>query len=116
MMGSASGGRPNRDKHFHLELDQLGSKGGEPLVVPLPIPPLDDKVLALHVAEVAQFLIEGLQIGRRSGGMGHEQADARGFHGLRRLGGEQRHKESEGKHRSKPDSMESHSDLLLSTW
>ena len=69
VLGSAGRGGASCHNHVHLEPDQLGRQVGEPLVLPLRIAVLNDEVLALDIAEVAQTLPEGLQrwIGIRGG-------------------------------------------------
>src|SRR5712691_2628277 len=51
----------DRKQTLHLEPDQLGRQVGEPLFPPLRIAVLNDEVLALDIAEVAQPLPEGFQ-------------------------------------------------------
>jgi hypothetical protein len=83
--------------HLNLEPDQLGHQVGEPLFPPLRIAGLNDKVLALDIAEVAQPLPEGLQswIGI-AGRAGLEPTDP--IHVRRRLGGggKRRHEDGQG--------------------
>ena len=60
MLGSKGRERPAGHDDVHLEPEQLGREVGEPLGLPLRISILDDDVLALDVAEVAQPLAERL--------------------------------------------------------
>ena len=54
--------------HLHLESNQLGRQVREPLVPPLRPAPLNNEVLTLDIAEIAQPLPEGLHRWTRLGG------------------------------------------------
>jgi len=66
--GSGGGEIPVHHQHLDLALDQLRGECGEPLGDVVRMPLLDDDIGALHIAESAQSLPEGVQIlrlGRR---------------------------------------------------
>jgi hypothetical protein len=63
--GSGRGHIPCDDER-HLEPDQLGREGGEPLRLPLGPALLQDDSLALHIAEGVQLVPEGVAIPRLS--------------------------------------------------
>ena len=48
------------------ELDQLSGQRGEPVSMPLAIALIEADGLPLHIAEVAQPLLEGQETGRRT--------------------------------------------------
>ena len=63
LLGGSGCGSPCRDEDLDREAHQLGRQRGEPLVLPLGIAELQDEILPLHIAEVAQRLPEDLEIG-----------------------------------------------------
>ena len=48
------------------KLDQLSGQRGEPVDVPLAIPIVEEDALSLHIAQVAQALLEGREAGRET--------------------------------------------------
>jgi hypothetical protein len=56
------GGSAQGHNEIDLTLDQLGGQRGELRDVALRVAELDDEILALHPAEVAQAVAEGLKI------------------------------------------------------
>src|SRR5262249_10637729 len=76
---------PGREHDIHLALDELSSDRGQPIVFPLRPAVLEDDVLALAVAQVAEALVEEVKRRRRPVGVRErrEHADARD---LARLG------------------------------
>jgi hypothetical protein len=99
VLGRADRAGSPSDNHVHLEPDQLRRQAGEPLFTLRRIAGLQDEVLALHIAEVAQTLPEGLQTGIRPRGRVAAAEPPDPIHRRRRLGlgGERHEQESEGK-------------------
>jgi hypothetical protein len=50
------------DDDVHLRTDQVGRKGGEPIIFALGPSGLDGDVLTVHISQLAQALAEGLEI------------------------------------------------------
>ena len=99
MLGRADRGGSPGHNHLHLEPDQLGRQVGEPLRLALRIAVLDDDVLALDVAQVAQTLPEGLHTCWGRDGRGErrtEPTDPVHFRRLLCLGDERRHEDTQG--------------------
>src|SRR4030095_427417 len=72
---------------IHVETDQLGGEGGQPLILAFAIAVLDGDVLALHIAELAQSSAERLIAGDvRGGHAGRENSDAGNSWRLLRFG------------------------------
>ena len=67
LLGCLGSGRCHRKDGLHPQTDQFSRKVGEPIILPLRKSGLNDDVLALHVAELAQPLPETLEsiLGRR---------------------------------------------------
>ena len=114
-------GRPDRGgslchNHVHLELGQLGRQVAEPFLAPLRITVLNDDVLALDVAELAQPLPERYKRWIGSSGRttnAKKPADQVHLRRLLRLSRERRHEHTEGESNNTPDSAAPHK-LLLS--
>ena len=67
LLGCLGSGRCHRKDGLHPQTDQFSRKVGEPIILPLRKSGLNDDILALHVAELAQPLPETLEsiLGRR---------------------------------------------------
>jgi hypothetical protein len=101
-------------KHVDVEPDQLGRQVGEPFILSLCPTVLDDEVLALDIAEVAQPLPEGIDRGItiRAGKARTEPPDP--VHFPRRLcDSDQRcHEHTQGERHDDPDGTAPHGRLL----
>src|SRR5262249_47860021 len=107
--------RTTSNQHVHLALDEFGGEGGEPLDVALRTAELDGEILALHIAEVTESMPKGLPDGdRRLRSL--EDADARHFPHLLRLGCPWHAEGEEGKGDNEPDKRAAHIHLLIATW
>src|SRR4030095_15291381 len=100
LLGRADGGAAPGHNQVHLELDQLGRQVAETFLTSLGIAVLNDKVLALDVAEIAQPLPESLQtrIGVKGGRAGTEPTDPVHFRRLLRVGAEGCQEEAKDEH------------------
>src|SRR4029453_17385342 len=96
--------RKNRQQDVHLEPDQLGREGREPLVLPFRPAVLHDEVLAFDIAERAHLLQERLYIWGASWSWGSISKRTNPVHGRWRLrvGGERHHEEAKGEGDDEP--------------
>ena len=74
----------------------------EPLCPPLRIAQLQDEIVPLNIAEIAEMLPEYLHIGIGAGTPATEPTDAMHFRRRLRLGGERRHKDGKARGKMKP--------------
>ena len=95
-------------------MDELGDEGREPLDVALRTAELDDEIPVLHIAQVTESMPKGLPDGgRRLRSL--EDADARHFPHLLRLGCTRHEEGEEGKGDHESDKSAPHSHLLITT-
>ena len=89
--------RAGRQDELHLQSDQFGRERGQPIVAVLREAVLDDDVLALDVAVLAQSLEKALDQERPALARADAQkADPVDLPGRLRLGGERRGEEARG--------------------
>ena len=116
VLGGQSRWRPLRHDDIHLETDQLGREGREPLVLPFRRALLHDEVLAFDIAERAHPLQESPHKWVSSwDSTTPKHTDPVHVRWLPRLGCERRHAEaSESAGDDEPDDGAPHSGLLTS--
>jgi hypothetical protein len=104
LLGRSGRGGPRRHDDLDREAHQLARQVGESLFLPLGIAELQDEIVSLHIAEVAQSLPESLKI-FGVGTLTTEATDPMHFRRLLCLGGERRHAEAEGEQDDEPDGL-----------
>src|SRR5262245_36488433 len=96
VLGDADRGSAHAHQHVHRELDQLGRSVAEPLGTALRSPQLNNEILPLDIAEVAQTLPKSIQnLWGRAPTM--EQTNPVHLCRLLRRGGERRHEDAKRK-------------------
>ena len=102
------------DEDIDLEMDEVRCQVGEPCQLSCRIPPLDEDVGPLYIAQLVQPLLQTSEPGLVAVSRGRrEKPESRDVLWLLRLGGKRRRKEGKGKHRNEPNGMEPHGDLFL---
>src|SRR5262249_31648137 len=63
-LGGTSCGIGGCDDYVHVETDQVGSQVGQPIDLSFGVSVLNDDILAVDVAQFAQSLLKGREVGR----------------------------------------------------
>src|SRR5215470_986318 len=96
---------------IHVQADHLRREAGKPIGPSFSVPELNDEILALGVAQLAQSLFKGLKYPCRARITGRQYSDPGNFRRLS-FNSERREHKAESKHDREPDQPHGH----LSQW
>jgi hypothetical protein len=97
-------GRGHHDVYVHA--NKFGGERGQPLVLSLRPSRLKRNVLAFYIAQLAQPLPEGLEIGSANGGwLAQEETDSGDLRRCLRVGSDRRGEEASRAHREEGASL-----------
>src|SRR5215831_6091803 len=92
---------------IHVQADHLRREAGKPIGPSLSVPELNDEILALGVAQLAQSLFKGLKYPCRARITGRQYADPGNFRRLS-FNSERRENETDSENDRKPDPPHTH--------